>query len=76
MSDKQHGLSNTVRQIVERLFREESFKEDALANPELAFATYSLDTEERQALKGLLGNMGSRNSVFDTKPKPFEGVWL
>jgi len=63
MDDKKHGLSHGVRQVVERLFRDETFKEDALANPELAFAHYSLDEEERQALKGLLG----KKSLFSAE---------
>ncbi len=71
MDGKKHGLSSTVRQVVERLFSDPLFKDDALANPELAFATYSLDEEERKALKGLLGNMGRRFSIFG----PDAGVW-
>ena len=71
MDDKKHGLSNSVKQVVERLFRDETFKEDALANPELAFANYSLDAEERQAVKSLLGNMGRRDSLFTT-----DSIWF
>jgi hypothetical protein len=58
MEDKKHGLSNGVAHIVKRLFTDETFKEEALANPELAFANYSLDDEERQALKSLMGHRG------------------
>lgn len=72
MDDKKHGLSHGVRQVVERLFRDESFKEDALANPELAFAHYSLDEEERQALKGLLG----RKSLFSTESDRSLNFWF
>jgi hypothetical protein len=75
MDSKKHGLSHGVRQIIERLFQDEIFQEDALANPELAFANYSLDAEERQALKGLLGNMGRSNSFFRKEDKAF-AVWL
>ncbi|HEY7347874.1 MAG TPA: hypothetical protein VH599_06100 [Ktedonobacterales bacterium] len=71
MDNKKHGLSYGVRQVVDRLFRDETFKEDALANPELAFANYSLDEEERQAIKGLLGNMRRRNSLFTTEAEAF-----
>jgi hypothetical protein len=72
MDDKHHGLSHSVRQVVERLFRDETFKEDALANPELAFAHYSLDEEERQALKSLLG----RKSLFSTDSDKSLGFWF
>jgi hypothetical protein len=75
MDSKKHGLSHGVRQIIERLFQDEIFQEDALANPELAFANYSLDAEERQALKGLLGNMGSGNTLFKKEDKAY-GFWL
>ncbi|HLW03407.1 MAG TPA: hypothetical protein VKT82_32480 [Ktedonobacterales bacterium] len=68
MDGKQHGLSHGVRQIIERIFSDAAFKEDVLTNPELAFAHYSLDAEERQALKSLLGNMG-RHSSFAIKDK-------
>jgi hypothetical protein len=66
MDTRKHGLSHSVRQIVDRLLRDKTFQEDALTNPELAFAHYSLDEEERQALKGLLGSMGRRNSLFSS----------
>lgn len=75
MDSKQHGLSHGVRQVIERLFKDEVFQEDALANPELAFANYSLDEEERQALKGLLGNMGRGNALFKKETKAFS-VWF
>lgn len=71
MDGKQHGLSQGVRQIIGRLFSDETFKEDALANPELAFANYSLGEEERQALKGLLGTMNSRHSITTVKEYAF-----
>jgi hypothetical protein len=74
MDGKKHGLSHGVRQVIERLFRDELFQEDALANPELAFANYSLDEEERQALKGLLGSMG-RSTLFRKEAKAFS-VWV
>lgn len=74
MDGKQHGLSHGVRQIIERIFSDAAFKEDALTNPELAFAHYSLDAEERQALKSLLGNMG-RHSLFASEDKAY-GVWF
>ena len=72
MDSKKHGLSQGVRQIIERLFQDEIFQEDALANPELAFANYSLDEEERQALKGLLGNMGRGNALFQQEDR---AIW-
>ena len=75
MDSKKHGLSHGVRQVIERLFSDVTFQEDALANPELAFAHYSLDEEERQALKGLLGNIGSRNALFAKETQAY-GVWL
>ena len=68
MDGKQFGLSHGVRQIIERIFSDAAFNEDALTNPELAFAHYSLDAEERQALKALLGNMG-RHSLFAAEDK-------
>lgn len=71
MDSKKHGLSHGVRQIIERLFQDEIFQEDALANPELAFANYSLDAEERQALKGLLGTMGRGNTLFRKEDKAY-----
>ncbi len=76
MDSKKHGLSHGVRQIIERLFSDVTFQEDALANPELAFAHYSLDEEERQALKGLLGNMGSRNTLFAKDTTKAYGIWF
>lgn len=71
MDEKKHGLSSSVKRIVERLFSDPLFKEEALANPELAFANYSLDEEERQALKSLLVRVGRRYSIFE----PADGVW-
>ena len=73
MDGKKHGLSGSVAQIVKRLFTDDTFKEDALANPELAFEGYSLDDEERQALKSLMGNMG-RKSLFSATTGPL-GFW-
>ena len=55
MDNTKHGLSGGVAQIVKRLFTDDTFKEDALANPELAFEGYSLEPEERAALKSLVG---------------------
>ena len=75
MDGKQHGVSHGVRQIIERLFSDESFKVDALNNPELAFAHYSLGEEERQALKGLLGNMSSRHVLFAPESKSYS-IWF
>jgi hypothetical protein len=75
MDSKNHGLSHGVRQVIERLFSDVTFQEDALANPELAFAHYSLDEEERQALKSLLGTMGRRKGLFAKETKAY-GVWL
>jgi hypothetical protein len=75
MDSKKHGLSHGVRQVIERLFSDVTFQEDALANPELAFAHYSLDEEERQALKSLLGTMGRHNGLFATEPKP-QSIWF
>ncbi len=72
MDRNQHGLSHGVRQVIERIFSDAAFKEDALTNPELAFAHYSLNEEERQALKGLLGNMG-RHSLFSGKN--YDAFW-
>ena len=60
MDSKKHGVSHGVRQVIERLFRDATFKEDALANPEAAFASYSLGDEERQAIHYLL----RRKSLF------------
>ncbi len=71
MDEKKHGLSSSVKRIVERLFSDPLFKEEALANPELAFANYSLDEEERQSLKSLLVRVGRRYSIFE----PADGVW-
>ncbi len=69
MDGKKQGLSGSVAQIVKRLFTDNTFKEDALANPELAFEGYGLDDEERQALKSLMGN-----SLFSTSIAP-NGFW-
>lgn len=74
MDDKKHGLSKGVAQIVRRLFMDEPFKDDALANPELAFEGYGLDEEERQALRSLMGSM-SRHSLFSTKVGPDNLFW-
>ena len=75
MDGKKHGLSHGVRQVIERLFKDDIFQEDALANPELAFANYSLDEEERQAIKGLLGNMGRSNLLFTKETKAYS-IWF
>lgn len=71
MAENKHGLSNGVAQIVKRLFTDETFKEDALANPELAFEGYSLDEEERAALRSLMG----RKSLFSTRNGP-DSIWF
>jgi len=56
------SFSSGVAQIVSRLFSDISFRNDALANPELAFAHYSLEEEERQAITNLLGKIGPDGS--------------
>jgi hypothetical protein len=71
MTSKKVELSSSVKQIVARLFTDKTFKDEAMANPELAFVNYSLEEEERQALKSLLGNMGRRDSLFTNN-----GVWF
>jgi hypothetical protein len=75
MADKKHGLSQTVRHIIERLFSDEAFKVDALENPELAFAHYSLDQEERQALNSLLGNLSRSNALSNADAKQL-ALWF
>lgn len=71
MAENKHGLSNSVAQVVKRLFTDETFKEDALANPELAFEGYSLEPEERAALKSLLGH---KSGTMFSKEGP-NGFW-
>jgi len=72
MDDKNTGLSNSVAQIVKRIFTDSAFKEDALEHPDLAFEGYDLDEEERGALKSLLG----RPSLFSTQVGPeTENFW-
>lgn len=71
MDNKKQGLSGGVAQVVKRLFTDETFKEEALANPELAFESYSLEPEEREALKSLMG----RKSLFSTQVGP-ESIWI
>lgn len=75
MNGIKYGLSSSVAQIVKRLFTDESFKEDALANSELAFESYSLEPEEREALKSLMGNMGRRQSLFSVGPESPSSWW-
>ncbi len=70
METRKHGLSSGVAQIIKRLFTDDTFKEDALANPELAFEGYSLEEEERAALRSLLG----RRSLFSANAGP-ETFW-
>ncbi len=65
------SLSADVKRIVGRLFADEAFRDDALANPELAFEGYSLDEEERNAMRSLMG----RRSLFSTKVGPDGGFW-
>jgi hypothetical protein len=69
MEGKTHVLSKGVAQVVKRLFTDDLFREEALENPELAFEGYSLDDEERGALRNLIGNLGSR-SLFSTSIGP------
>ena len=57
-------ISSGVAQIVQRVLSDQIFRDDALANPELAFAHYSLDEEERQAIKNWLGHLGRHDSSF------------
>ncbi|HEY7125562.1 MAG TPA: hypothetical protein VH540_16520 [Ktedonobacterales bacterium] len=47
--------SPDLKAVVRRLFTDSQFKEDAQTSPELAFAQYSLDADERKALKSLMG---------------------
>ena len=69
MEGKTHVLSKGVAQVVKRLFTDDLFREEALEHPELAFEGYSLDDEERGALRSLIGKLGSR-SLFSTKIGP------
>lgn len=62
MTHQHLGLSSGVAKIVSRLFSDPTFQNDALANPELAFAHYSLEEEERLAIKSLLGKLGPDGS--------------
>ena len=61
--DGKTGISKGVSHIVKRLFTDDLFREEALENPELAFEGYSLDEEERGALRSLL----NRPSLFSTR---------
>lgn len=70
MSDTKHSISVGVAQVVKRLFSDQLFREEALENPELAFESYSLDAEERKALKKLMG----RPTLFSTVVGP-EASW-
>ena len=74
MENKTQGLSKGVAQVVKRLFTDDLFREEALEHPELAFEGYSLDDEERGALRSLVGNFGSR-SLFSTKTGP-AALWF
>lgn len=65
MDGIKRSLSADVKRIIGRLFADEAYRDDALANPELAFEGYSLDEEERNALRSLMGKMG-RRSLFST----------
>ena len=49
-------LSPDLKAVVMRLFTDGQFKEDALDSPDLAFAQYNLDADERKALKSLMGH--------------------
>lgn len=73
MDSKTQGLSKGVAQVVKRLFTDDLFREEALEHPELAFEGYSLDDEERGALRSLVGKLGSR-SLFSTWIGP-ESSW-
>lgn len=72
MNGIKQSLSADVKRIVGRLFADEAYRDDALANPELAFEGYSLDEEERKALKSLMG----RRSLFSTSTGPDGGFWV
>ena len=74
MDGKTRGLSKGVAQVVKRLFTDDLFREEALENPELAFEGYSLEDEERGALRSLVGNLG-RRSLFSTRVGP-ESTWF
>jgi hypothetical protein len=62
MSKSLH-LSPDLKTVVSRLFSDSTFKEEALREPELAFAHYSLDADERKALKSLMGHF-HRGKMF------------
>ena len=64
-------LSPDLKTVVRRIFMDSRFKEDALTSPDLAFAQYSLDADERKALKSLMGHMKSGTTIPDTK----ESFW-
>ena len=74
MDGIKRSLSADVKRIIGRLFADEAYRDDALSNPELAFEGYSLDEEERNALRSLMGRMGHR-SLFSTKAGP-ESTWF
>ena len=74
MEGKTHVLSKGVAQVVKRLFTDDLFREEALEHPELAFEGYSLDDEERGALRSLIGNWG-RRSLFSTEVGPM-ALWF
>lgn len=74
MDSKTQGLSKGVAQVVKRLFTDDLFREEALEHPELAFEGYSLDDEERRALRSLVGKLGSR-SLFSTEVGPM-ALWF
>ncbi len=65
-------LSADLKTVVSRLLSDGPFKEKALKDPELAFAHYSLDAEERKALKSLMGHLKSRETIPVTR----ETFWL
>ena len=74
MDSKTQGLSKGVAQVVKRLFTDDLFREEALEHPELAFEGYSLDDEERGALRSLVGNLGN-SSLFSTRVGP-ASLWF
>jgi hypothetical protein len=64
-------LSPDLKTVVRRLFTDGQFKEDALTSPDLAFAQYSLDADERKALKSLMGHFQRGEMFTGIKPTSF-----
>lgn len=64
--------SPDLKTVVRRLFTDSQFKEDAQTSPDLAFAQYSLEADERKALKSLMGRFHQENALSgDVGPKSF-----